>query len=102
MVNGANDIVNPSALEDSWPAPHRRHAGAGGVEGQDRSMKRFHTSGYAGVDNPLSLQGEQPQAAWRCQEDAGRGAGYASRADGHNRPIKYDRAGFFQHGFHIR
>ena len=53
MVIGANDIVNPSARDDSVE-PDLRHAGARGVEGARWSMiKRSMASGYAGVDNPL-------------------------------------------------
>ena len=34
LVIGANDIVNPGALDDSVE-PHLRHAGARSVEGED-------------------------------------------------------------------
>ena len=36
LVIGANDIVNPGALDDPVE-PDLRHAGARGVEGQDRA-----------------------------------------------------------------
>jgi NAD(P) transhydrogenase subunit beta len=52
IVIGSNDIVNPAAQED--PKPDRRHAGAGGVEGQAgvRVQARQGT-GYSGIENPL-------------------------------------------------
>ena len=54
LVIGANDIVNPGALDDAVE-PDLRHAGARGVEGQAASvvLKRGMAAGYAGVENPL-------------------------------------------------
>jgi NAD(P) transhydrogenase subunit beta len=53
MVIGANDIVNPSALDD----PNSPIAGMPVLEcwkgGMTIAMKRSMASGYAGVGNPL-------------------------------------------------
>jgi NAD(P) transhydrogenase subunit beta len=52
IVIGSNDIVNPAAQED--PAADRRHAGAGGLEGEERlRLKRGQGTGYSGIENPL-------------------------------------------------
>ncbi|CAA7624679.1 putative NAD/NADP transhydrogenase beta subunit [Magnetospirillum sp. SS-4] len=55
--------------------PHRRHAGAGGVEGQD--LHRHEAVDGVGLRRRRQsavLQGQQPHAVRRRQEDAGRGA----------------------------
>ena len=54
LVIGANDTVNPAALDDPSLA-HRRHARARGVEGARASScsSARWPPGYAGVQNPL-------------------------------------------------
>ena len=68
LVIGANDTVNPAAMED----PGSPIAGmpvlevwkAQNVIGFKRSSMN---TGYAGVQEPAVLQGEHPDAVWRCQ-----------------------------------
>ena len=56
--------------------PDRRHAGAGGVEGQDLDRHEAqHGQRLCRRRQPAVLQGQQPHALRRRQEDAGRGAG---------------------------
>jgi NAD(P) transhydrogenase subunit beta len=58
--------------------PHRRHAGAGSVEGQDLDRdEALDGLGLRRRGQSALLQGEQPHAVRRCEEDAGRGAGGA-------------------------
>ncbi len=58
--------------------PDRRHAGAGGVEGQDLDRHEAqHGHGLRRRRQPAVLQGQQPHALRRREEDAGRGAGGA-------------------------
>jgi NAD(P) transhydrogenase subunit beta len=55
LVIGANDIVNPIALETEG-SPIYGHAGADGVEGAAHDhleARPGERRGYAGVDNPL-------------------------------------------------
>ncbi len=56
--------------------PDRRHAGAGGVEGQDQHRHETqHGQRLRRGGQPAVLQGQQPHALRRREEDAGRGAG---------------------------
>ena len=55
--------------------PDRRHAGAGGVEREDVGRDEAqHGVGLCRRRQPALLQGEQPHAVRRCEEDARRGA----------------------------
>jgi len=55
--------------------PDRRHAGAGGLEGQDLDRDEAqHGLGLRRRGQPAVLQGQQPDAVRRRQEDARRGA----------------------------
>ncbi len=58
--------------------PDRRHAGAGSVEGQDLDRDEAqHGHRLCGRRQSAVLQGQQPHAVRRRQEDARRGAGRA-------------------------
>jgi hypothetical protein len=65
LVIGANDTVNPSALED--PKAHRRDARDGSVESpqcggaEAQPLPRLRRGGQSSV-----LQGEHPNALRRC------------------------------------
>lgn len=66
LVIGANDTVNPAAMEDRQP--HRRHAGAGSVEGAERHrLQALHEHWLRRCPESAVLQGEHPDAVWRCQ-----------------------------------
>ncbi len=83
MVIGANDIVNPSALED----PSSPIAGMPVLEvwkaKTSHRDEAHHGLGLCGCGQPALLQREQPHAVRRCQEDAGRGAGRAQELTRH-------------------
>jgi NAD(P) transhydrogenase subunit beta len=64
LVIGANDTVNPSALED----PNSPMAGMPVLEVWNSQtvivLKRSLSAGYAGVAQSLVLQGKHPNAIW--------------------------------------
>ena len=74
LVIGANDIVNPGALDD----PESPIAGMPVLEcwksGGTIVMKRSMATGYAGVQNPLFFKGQHEHAVRRRQEERGRHA----------------------------
>ena len=60
--------------------PHRRHAGAGSLEGQDLYHDEAqHGYRLCGRGQSAVLQGEQPHVVRRCQENAGRSFRCAER-----------------------
>jgi len=74
MVIGANDIVNPAAEDD--PTSRSRACRAAGVEGEDLDRdEALDGLWLRGRRQSAVLQGEQPDAVRRCEEDARRGAG---------------------------
>ncbi len=70
MVIGANDIVNPAAQDD----PDSPIAGMPVLEVWKAKtiivMKRSMAIGLRRRGQPAVLQGQQPHAVRRCQEDA--------------------------------
>lgn len=110
MVIGANDIVNPAAQDD----PTSPIAGMPVLEvWKARTsivMKRSMASGYARRGQPAVLQGQQPHAVRRRQEDARRNPGGAQgligQGVGPEGPARRAKAGpvarLFEHPVQLR
>ena len=82
IVIGANDIVNPGALDDPVE-PDLRHAGARRVEGQDlHRLEARHGERLRGRRQSAVLQGEHADAVRRREEDGGSGPGRAETDHG--------------------
>ena len=74
VIIGANDIVNPSALDD----PNSPIAGMPVLECWNGAttivLKRSMASGYAGRSESIVLQGQHPDVIRRCQGYFGSGS----------------------------
>ena len=67
LVIGANDIVNPAAMEEPG-SPDRRHAGPRGLEGPRRHrLQALHGHRLRRRAEPAVLQGQHPDALRRRQ-----------------------------------
>ena len=79
IILGANDVVNPAALEEGQP--DLRHADPGGLQGQDRDREQaLHGRGLRRPGQRAVLHGQDHDGVRRRQE-GGRGHGQGDRVD---------------------